>query len=54
MSNVETSIYHVLKNIELISSESISILNWELAFELTSGIDENDTPFVATAHGIEG
>lgn len=54
LEDIEISIYQVMKNIELISSEAISDLNWHRAFELTVDIDEDDTPFVATALGING
>jgi len=52
--NIDISIYQVLKNIKLISSEAISELDWKLANELTLNIDEDDIPFVATALGISG
>lgn len=52
--NIDVSIYQVLKNIELISSEAISELDWQRAYELALDIDEDDTPFVATALGIKG
>jgi len=52
--NIDISIYHVLKNIELISSQAISELDWQHAYELALDIDEDDTPFVATALGIKG
>ncbi len=49
---IEVSINQVLKNIDLISSEAISETHWKRAYELTADVDENDTPFLATAIGI--
>ena len=54
IEQVDMSIRQVLKNIDLISSEAISELHWDSAFQLTSDIDEKDMPFVATAFGIGG
>ncbi|MEQ9424978.1 MAG: putative toxin-antitoxin system toxin component, PIN family [Cyclobacteriaceae bacterium] len=50
---IEISTHQVLKNIILISSEAISEAHWQNAYELTGDVDEDDTPFVATAIGIE-
>ncbi|MBC6425862.1 MAG: hypothetical protein GDA51_05210 [Ekhidna sp.] len=52
--NIKISIQQVLKNIALVSPEAISAPNWEHAYELASEADEKDTPFVATALGING
>ena len=52
--NIKISIRQVLKNIQFISPEAISELNWKYAYELTSEVDEKDTPFVATALGVNG
>lgn len=52
--DIDISISQVLKNVKLISPDAISILNWEKAFSLTANVDEDDTPFVATALAIEG
>ena len=49
---INTSIHQVLKNIDLISSEATSDIHWNRAFELASNVDEDDTPFLATAIGI--
>ncbi len=51
---VDMSIRQVLKNIDLISSEVIPEVHWVSAYRLTSGIDEKDTPFIATALSIGG
>lgn len=51
--NIDISIHQVLKNIDLISSEAISEIHWNLAYELASDVDEDDTPFLATAIGLE-
>lgn len=50
---IDISIHQVLKNIDLISSEAISEILWNRAYELVSDVDEDDTPFIATAIGIE-
>ncbi len=50
---IDVSINQVLKNIDLISSEAISETYWKRAYELASDVDEDDTPFLATAIGIE-
>lgn len=50
---IDISIHQVLKNIDLISSEAISEIHWNRAFELASDVDEDDTPFLATAIGID-
>lgn len=49
---IDVSIHQVLKNITLVSPEAISYSHWKQAFELTSDVDENDTPFLATAISI--
>jgi len=54
IEQIDVSIRQVLKNIDLISSDAISESHWLAVFELTSGIDEKDTPFVATAISIGG
>jgi putative PIN family toxin of toxin-antitoxin system len=53
IEQVDISIQQILKNIELISSEAISEQHWSAAYVLASSIDEKDTPFIATALGIE-
>ena len=50
---IDVSINQVLKKMDLISSEAISEIHWKRAYELVSDVDENDTPFLATAIGIE-
>ena len=50
---IDISIHQVLKNINLISPIAISEIHWNRAYELASGVDEDDTPFLATAIGIE-
>ena len=50
---IDVSINQVLKNIILISSEAIADAFWKQAYELAADVDENDTPFLATAIGIE-
>ncbi len=50
---IDVSIHQVLKNINLISPEAISETNWKRAYELASDVDEDDTPFLATAIGIK-
>lgn len=50
---INVSIHQVLKNIDLISSEAISKADWNRAYELASDVDENDTPFLAIAIGID-
>jgi len=50
---IDVSINQVLKNIDLISSEAISGTYWKRAYELASDVDEDDTPFLAIAIGIE-
>lgn len=37
----------LLEKINLISEEAISNSSWEMAYELTKDVDEDDTPFVA-------
>ena len=49
---LDISIYQVLKNISLISSEAISEVHWQKAYDLAADIDEDDTPFLATAISI--
>lgn len=49
---VDISIYQVLKKIELISPETIADSDWRQAYNLAANVDENDTPFLATALGI--
>lgn len=49
---IDVSVYQVLKNITLVSSEVVSEIHWNQAFELTSDVDEDDTPFLATAISI--
>lgn len=51
--SVEISIFQVLKNIQLISSEAISGFHWDRAYKLAKEVDEDDTPFLATAISIE-
>jgi putative PIN family toxin of toxin-antitoxin system len=50
---VDVSIHQVLNNITLISPEAISSQNWKRAFELVFDVDEDDTPFLATAISLE-
>ncbi|RED99860.1 putative toxin-antitoxin system toxin component, PIN family [Marinoscillum furvescens] len=50
---IDVSIYQVLKNIDLISMVAISEIHWKRAYELAFDVDEDDTPFVATAIGLE-
>ncbi|MEQ8474012.1 MAG: PIN domain-containing protein [Marinoscillum sp.] len=50
---IDLSIHQTLKNINLISPEAISESYWKRAYELASDVDEDDTPFLATAIGIE-
>lgn len=50
---INVSIHQVLKNIDLISPEAISEIHWNLAYDLAYDVDEDDTPFLATAIGIE-
>lgn len=50
---IDISIHQTLKNIDLISSEAISETYWKQAYELAADVDEDDTPFLATAIGIE-
>jgi len=54
LDKINISIQQVLKNIVLISPEAISDINWINAYRFTSGVDEKDTPFLATAMGIKG
>lgn len=49
---VDISIYQVLKQIKLISPETIADSDWKQAYNLAADVDENDTPFLATALGI--
>lgn len=49
---IDISVYQVLKNIALISPEAVSEIYWDKAFELASNVDEDDTPFLATAISI--
>ena len=51
-ANIDVSIHQVLKKIDLISAEAISEIHWKRAYELVSDVDENDTPFLATAISI--
>lgn len=50
---IDISVHQVLKNVDLISSVAVSEIHWNRAYELASGVDEDDTPFLATAIGIE-
>lgn len=50
---IDVSIHQVLKNVELISLEALSETHWSRAYELVVDVDENDTPFLATAIGIK-
>ena len=50
---IDVSIHQVLKNVELISSEALCEIHWSRAYELVVDVDENDTPFLATAIGIK-
>ncbi len=50
---IDISIQQVLKNIDLISSEAISLVYWKRAHELAADVDEDDTPFIATAISLE-
>ncbi len=53
VERIEFSIHQVLKNIYLISPEAISESHWEQAYKLAGGVDEDDTPFLATAISLE-
>lgn len=48
-TKVEIIKTEIFKTIKVISEDLISQENWHKAFELTSAIDENDTPFIALA-----
>lgn len=50
---LDVSIDQVMKKIDLISSEALSEIHWHRAYELVADVDENDTPFLATAISIE-
>ncbi|CAN5912272.1 hypothetical protein BH24BAC1_BH24BAC1_37100 [soil metagenome] len=46
--------YQVSQAVKLISEALISESSWKAAFELTSDIDEDDTPFVALTLELKG
>lgn len=46
---LEIATSQVLKRIQLISAEAVSMHHWIAAHELTHTVDEKDTPFVASA-----
>lgn len=50
---LEIAIRQVFNNIHLISNEIISPEHWMEAYQLTSSVDEKDTPFVATAISMD-
>ncbi|MEQ8364392.1 MAG: putative toxin-antitoxin system toxin component, PIN family [Cyclobacteriaceae bacterium] len=50
---IEVAIHQVLKNIILLSSEAISETYLKRVYELAAVVDEDDTPFLATAISIE-
>jgi len=50
---IDISIRQILKKIDLISTEVISEAHWERAYELAADVDEDDTPFLATAISLE-
>jgi len=47
-------VYNLLKNVKLINESQIPKEIWEKAFELTKGVDENDTAFIALTEFTDG
>ncbi|MDZ7263984.1 MAG: PIN domain-containing protein, partial [candidate division KSB1 bacterium] len=48
-SDVYEFLNSILKKINFVNEDFISIENWQEAFRLCSDIDQKDTPFVALA-----
>ena len=46
--------YQLLKKINIYDEEAITLLNWKLAIDLCSGIDEKDSVFIALTLQLKG
>lgn len=52
-TKIDLTIHQVMKNIVLISPLAVSDSVWKEAYELATDVDEDDTPFLATAISLE-
>ena len=52
-TKIDLTIHQVMKNIVLISPLAVSDFVWKEAYELATDVDEDDTPFLATAISLE-